>query len=209
MVAGGGSNSYLLMKAITADCLLEVDDVYDIIDGLSFLEANLETLNLIMNIPAVLGVGYAAQEDNFDFDYSESLGYINICKEDLHALFAETVFSGRPRQAPEVQAQVAIGVKLIPADLEVKAAHKGDVKFSHFVQHYERRAEVQAVKANVHVKLQLQTAKSQEEAFTITCDAFLAHLRCLLHITEEENLNDASSFVEQGADSLVAVDTRA
>ena len=161
MIAGGGFNSYLLMKAITADCLLEVDDVYDVIDGLSFLEANLETLNLILNIPVVLDVRLCGTRGQVRLRfYSESLGYMNICKEDLRALFAQTVVSGRPGQAPEVQAQVAIGVDFIPANLEVKAAHKGDVKLSQFVQHYERRAEVQAVKANVHVKLQLQTAKS-------------------------------------------------
>lgn len=162
-----------------------------------------------MNIPAVLGVGYAAQEDNFDFDYFESLGYINICEEDLHALFAETVLSGRPGQAPEVQAQVGMGVNFISADLEVKAAHKRDIKFSHFVERDEMRAEAQAVKANVHVKVQLQTANSQEEAFTIVCDAFLKHLRWLLRITEEGNLDDLSSLVDQGVDSLVAVDIRA
>ena len=162
-----------------------------------------------MNIPAVLGVGYAAHADNFDFDYFESLGHINICEEDLHALFAEAVLSGRPGQAPEVQAQVGMGVNFIPADLEVKAAHKRDVKFSHFVQREEKRAEAQSVKASVRVKVQLQTAKSQEEAFTITRDAFLAHLKCLLRITEEENLDDSVGLVDQGVDSLVAVDIRA
>lgn len=161
-----------------------------------------------MNIPAVLGVGYAAHADNFDFDYFESLGYINICEEDLHALFAEAVLSGRPGQAPEVQAQVGMGVNFIPADLEVKAAHKRDVKFSHFVQSEEKRGEVQAVKASVRVKVQLQIVKSQEEAFIIIRDAFLAHLKCLLRITEEEDLDDSVGLVDQGVDSLVAVDIR-
>ena len=48
-----------------------------------------------INIPAILGVGYAAHADNFDFDYFKSLGYINICEEDLYVLFAETVLSSR------------------------------------------------------------------------------------------------------------------
>ena len=162
-----------------------------------------------MNIPAVLGVGYAAHADNFDFDYFESLGHINICEEDLHALFAEAVLSGRPGQAPHVQAQVGMGVNFIPADLEVKAAHKRDVKFCHFIQREEKSTEVQAVKASVRVKVQLQTAKSQEEAFTITRDAFLAHLKRLLRIMEEEDLGDSASLMDLGVDSLVAVDIRA
>ena len=57
--------------------------------------------------------------------------------------------------------------------------------------------------------MQLQTAKSQEEAFTITRDAFLAHLKCLLRIMEKENLDDSVTLMNQGADSLVAVDIRA
>ena len=48
MIAGGGFDNYLLVKAITADSLLEVGEVYNIIDGLLFLGAKLETLNLII-----------------------------------------------------------------------------------------------------------------------------------------------------------------
>ena len=162
-----------------------------------------------MNIPAVLGVGYAAHADNFDFDYFESLGHINISEEDLHALFAEAVLSGRPGQAPEIQAQVGMGVNFVPGDLEVKVAHKRDVKFSHFVQREEKRAEAQAVTSSVRVKVQLQIAKSQEEAFAVTRDACLAHLKRLLRITEEESLDDSVGLVDQGVDSLVAVDIRA
>ncbi len=162
-----------------------------------------------MTIPAVLGVGYAAHAENFDFNYFESLGHINICEEDLHTLFAEAVLSGRPGQTPEVQAQVGMGVNFIPTDLKVKAVHKRDVKFSHFVQREEKRAEALSVKASVRVKVQLNTVKSQKEAYTITCDAFLAHLKRLLRITQEESLNDSVGLADQGVDSLVAVDIRA
>ncbi|KAI1102718.1 KR domain-containing protein [Jackrogersella minutella] len=58
----------------------------------------------IISIPAVLGVGYAAHSDTFDFDYIKSLGYINIGEEDLHALFAEAVLSGRPGQSSDIKA---------------------------------------------------------------------------------------------------------
>ena len=162
-----------------------------------------------MNIPAVLGIGYAAHADNFDFDYFESIGNINISEEDLHTLFAEAVLSGRPGQAPEIQAQVGMGVNFVPADLEVKAAHKRDVKFSHLIQREEKRAQAQAITSNVRVKVQLQIAKSLEEAFTLTRDACLAHLKRLLRVTEEESLDDSVSLMDQGVDSLVAIDIRA
>lgn len=162
-----------------------------------------------MNIPGVLGLGYAAHSD-FDFEYFATLGHINIGEEDLHTLFAEAVFSGRPTQSSETQSQVAMGFKSIPADLEVKAAHKRDVKFSHFVQRGEDRVVTQAVKTSVQVKVLLQTTKSREEAFTITQDAFLAYLKHLLRITEDERDFDVSvGLIDQGVDSLVSVDIRA
>ncbi|KAL8770428.1 MAG: hypothetical protein Q9209_003854 [Squamulea sp. 1 TL-2023] len=162
-----------------------------------------------MNIPAVVGVGYAAHADNFDFDYFESLGYINICEEDLHALFAEAMLSGRPGQDPWTQAQVGMGVNFVPADLEVKAAHKRDVKFNHFVQREEKAVETQAVKAGVRVKVELQMAKTKGEASTIIHHAFVAHIKRLLRITGEGDLEDSIGLVDQGVDSLVAVDIRA
>ena len=162
-----------------------------------------------MNIPAVLGVGYAAHVDNFDFDYFVSLGYINIGEGDLHALFAEAVLSGRPSKAREVSAQVCMGVNFIPSDRAVKTAHKRDARFSHFIQRKEEGVDTQVLKASVRVKAQLETAKSQDEAFTIIRDAFLAHLKSLLRITEGENLVDSVGLVDQGVDSLVAGDIRA
>ena len=48
MVAGGGYDSYLLVKTMTVDSLLEVGEVYDDVDGLPLLGAKLETLYLIM-----------------------------------------------------------------------------------------------------------------------------------------------------------------
>jgi len=161
-----------------------------------------------MNIPAVLGVGYAAHSEAFDFDYFQSLGYINISEEDLHCLFAETILSGRPGQAPDVKAQVVMGVNYIPEDLIVKEAHRRDIKFSHFIQREESGSQVQSVKAGVRVKVQLQTAKNQEEAYAIARDGFFAHLKRMLRIAEEEKLEDSVTLVDQGVDSLVAVDIR-
>ncbi|EFQ96791.1 hypothetical protein MGYG_08716 [Nannizzia gypsea CBS 118893] len=161
-----------------------------------------------MSIPAVLGVGYAANSINFDFDYFQSVGYINISEEDLHILFAEAVVSGRPGQASQVKAQVAMGVNYLPNDFFVQEAHRRDVKFNHFILREETGSEIQAVKAGVRVRVQLQTAKSEQDAYTITRDAFLAHLKRMLRMTEEQKLEDSIALVDQGVDSLVAVDIR-
>ncbi|KAJ0293861.1 hypothetical protein COL922a_014186, partial [Colletotrichum nupharicola] len=49
-----------------------------------------------MHIPAVLGIGQAAESGTFDFEHFQSLGHVNIGEEDLHTLFAEAILSGRP-----------------------------------------------------------------------------------------------------------------
>ena len=43
----------------------------------------------------------------------------------------------------------------------------------------------------------------------MTNDTFLARLKSRLHITEDEHLYDSFGLVDQGVDSLVAMDMRA
>ncbi|KAJ5872274.1 uncharacterized protein N7529_004627 [Penicillium soppii] len=160
-----------------------------------------------MNIPAVLGVGYAAHSDTFDFDYFQSLGYINISEQDLHILFAEAILSGRP--GSNTEAQVAMGINYIAPDLYVKESHRRDVKFSHFIAREEAGSEVQAVETSVRVRVQLQTAPNADAAYTIIRDAFVAHLKRMLRMTEDQKIDESVALVEQGVDSLVAVDIRA
>lgn len=164
-----------------------------------------------MNIPAVKGVGYAAQEENgFDFEYFQSLGYINISEEDLHSLFAESILSGRPGYKSMGPAQVAMGINYVSTDLEVKAAHKRDVKFSHFIKHEDNSSADQAANkaSGVRVKVQLESAKDAEEARAITSAGFLAQLKRLLRLPGESKLEESATLVELGVDSLVAVDVR-
>ncbi|KAJ5909239.1 hypothetical protein N7495_001921 [Penicillium taxi] len=73
-----------------------------------------------LNIPAILGVGYAAYSDTFDFDYFQSLGYINISEQDLHILLLEAVLSGR-LGSNNTEPQVVMGHQL---ELYVKESHR-------------------------------------------------------------------------------------
>ncbi|KAJ6183640.1 hypothetical protein N7519_004941 [Penicillium mononematosum] len=161
-----------------------------------------------MNIPAVLGVGYAAHSDTFDFDYFHSPGYINISEQDIHILFAEAILSGRPG-SNNVEPQVVMGINYIAPDLYVKESHHRDVKFSHFIAREEAKSEVQAAETSVRVRVQLQTAPNPEAAYAIIRDAFMAHLKRMLRMTEDQTIDESVALVEQGVDSLVAVDIRA
>ncbi|TGJ82083.1 hypothetical protein E0Z10_g6697 [Xylaria hypoxylon] len=159
-----------------------------------------------MDIPAVAGIGYAAQGDNFDFNYFTSIGYINISEQDFCALFAESILSGRP-ESPE-QAEVATGVNYVAADLHVKDAHRRDVKFSHFIIREDQSTTSGTSKAALRVKVQLQEARSKEDVSNIIREAFMVKLKRVLQIAEEDVINDSLALVEQGVDSLVAVEIR-
>ncbi|KAJ2995920.1 hypothetical protein NUW58_g1137 [Xylaria curta] len=159
-----------------------------------------------MDIPAVVGIGYAAQGANFDFEYFTTLGYINISEYDFRTLFAEAILSGRPG-SPD-QAEVATGVNYVPADLHVKETHRRDVKFSHYIVREDQNATSDTNKAAVRVKTQLQQAKSKADVSDIIRDAFLFKLKRVLQIAEEDVVDDSVALVEQGVDSLVAVDIR-
>lgn len=163
-----------------------------------------------INIPAVKGVGYAAQEENgFDFEYFDSLGYINVSEEDLHCLFAEAVLSGRPGSS--ASPQVVMGVNYVTSDLDVKAAHRRDAKFSHFVLHADENVSLDSDrtgKSRVRVKLQLQEAKSPAEARIVARDGFIAHLKHTLRMSSDEKVDESATLVELGVDSLAAVEIR-
>lgn len=118
-----------------------------------------------MDIPAVAGIGYAAQGNNFDFDYFKSIGYINISEQDLCVLFAETVLSGRPG-SPE-KSEIVTGVNYIQADLHVKETHRRDVKFTHYLLEQEKDSGSGSGNTTVRVKVQLESAKSKDQVYSI------------------------------------------
>jgi hypothetical protein len=138
-------------------------------------------------------VGYAARTEDFDFDYFQSLGHISISEQDLYVLFPEVMLSVQPSKALSEHVRTLFS----------RPAHKRDVKFSHFVQGEEKQAGSLTTKSTVRVNTLLQTVQSATEAYSIARDAFLAHLKRLLRIPEQEGL------VGRGADSLVAVDIQA
>ncbi|RAH49616.1 uncharacterized protein BO95DRAFT_506721 [Aspergillus brunneoviolaceus CBS 621.78] len=174
-----------------------------------------------MSIPAVLGVGYAAHSDTFDFDYFASLGYINISEEDLQVLFAEAILSGRPAVNEEedrlaASAQVVTGVNTrVPSEEElVPEGRRRDVKFSHLVRRDEGSVGPgggdAGAAASEPIKVRLQRVlESPAEASVMVKEAFVAHLKRLLRIPAAEAVDEAVPLVDRGVDSLVAVDIRA
>ncbi|OJJ42361.1 hypothetical protein ASPZODRAFT_170169 [Penicilliopsis zonata CBS 506.65] len=171
-----------------------------------------------MSIPAVLGVGYAAHSDTFDFDYFASLGYINISEEDLHVLFAEAILSGRPDTSMEVtaaSAQVVMGVNMrTQADEELlPEGRRRDIKFSHLVRRDDGAVAPgeggEGAASAEPIRVRLQRVASPDEAMVVVQEAFVAYLKRLLRIPSAETVDELVPLVDRGVDSLVAVDLRA
>ncbi|KAL4746464.1 hypothetical protein BDW72DRAFT_210414 [Aspergillus terricola var. indicus] len=170
-----------------------------------------------MNIPAVLGIGYAADSGVFDFEYFQSLGHVNIGEEDLHTLFAEAILSGHPDHASGLygMAQVVMGIDYIKeaAHLLSPSIHRRDVKFNHFIAHDtlpDRPYQPSHAhgEANKQLRTKLQT-HDQQSTYAVVRDALVAHLQRVLHLAPEEPIDESIPLIDQYVDSLVAMDIRA
>lgn len=118
-----------------------------------------------MVVPAVSGIGYAAQDGNFDFEYAKTIGFINISEQDFCILFAEAALSGHPES--QHNAEVVSGINYVAADLQVKASHRRDIKFSHYIRDMGHSLGVRSSNADVRVKIQLETVKTKSQAYSI------------------------------------------
>ncbi|KAJ5429252.1 hypothetical protein N7491_006268, partial [Penicillium cf. griseofulvum] len=159
-----------------------------------------------MGITAVHGIGYAAQESNFDFEFFTSLGYSSVSEQDVCTLFAEAILSGRPDSLDE--ADIVSGVNYVSPDLDVPRTHTRDIKFSHYILTTEEGSSASGSKAAAQVRVQLQGVTSEDAIYEIVKDSFLVNLRKVLQISAEDDINLLTPLVERGLDSLVAVMVR-
>ncbi|KAL2842427.1 hypothetical protein BJX68DRAFT_270607 [Aspergillus pseudodeflectus] len=180
-----------------------------------------------MHIPAVLGIGQAAESGTFDFEHFQSLGHVNIGEEDLHTLFAEAILSGRPgKEAAAVSAnlhgdrsvaQVVMGIDYTPPDTgtlnTTRLIRRRDAKFNHFVTHdtasdtIPSKAHVKATKQ--HLRSQLQSLPDKQSTYAVIRDALVTHLRRILRLAPENRIDESTALIDQSVDSLVAMDIRA
>ncbi|KAK4201201.1 Nonribosomal peptide synthetase 14 [Triangularia verruculosa] len=161
----------------------------------------------VMDISSLVGIGYVERSDNFDAEYFANIGYTNISEQDLHQMFAEAILVGRPDSTES--AEIVTGFAPAYADKEIKAQYRSDLKFCHFI--LERPGAQGSYAGNssaVPVRIQLEGVKGKDEAFNIIKTSFETRLRKILQIPEGEPVNDRVALVEQGVDSLVAVEVR-
>ncbi|KAH7043968.1 polyketide synthase [Macrophomina phaseolina] len=160
----------------------------------------------ILGISSLVGIGYVERAENFDAEYFAKSGYRNISEQDLHMLFAEAIVRGRPES--KENHEIITGIVPTYADKDSKAGYLQDIKFSHLALERSQARNDGDDSASVPVRIQLQTAVTKDEVVEIMQAGFVARIKKVLRIPAEDEFSLTASLVEQGVDSLVAVEVR-
>ncbi|OAL67584.1 hypothetical protein A7C99_1448 [Trichophyton rubrum] len=160
----------------------------------------------VIAISSLIGLGYFERAEDLDIDQFSRSGYRNVSEQDIHTLFAEAIVRGRPGTTESHE--VVSGVVPTYADGDIRASYLKDSKFSHLI--LERTSAKQDGTSSTHipVRIQLLTATAEEEVCAIMQSGFTRRIKKMLRIPEEDDFNATASLVEQGVDSLVAVEIR-
>jgi hybrid polyketide synthase/nonribosomal peptide synthetase ACE1 len=176
------------------------------LEALGLQRRNKGLVASVIGISSLVGVGYVERSENFDAGHFKRLGYRNVSEQDVQMLFAEAITQGKPGATGSHE--IITGVVPRFANQDGVAAYLQDVKFGHLI--LERTAEKSdgSGAVQVPVRVQLQTATTEDEAREIMQIGFTSRVKKILRIPEEEDFSDTTSLVEQGVDSLVAVEIR-
>ncbi|PYI02720.1 hypothetical protein BO78DRAFT_422284 [Aspergillus sclerotiicarbonarius CBS 121057] len=174
--------------------------------GLAFNRRKRGVAGSVIAYSALMGLGYINRSDDVTGEYFQSLGLTLVSETDFRYAFAEAIKEGQSKCHD--RAEVVTGVSpAVLSDL-VRDRYRNNIRFSHV--NLERRGGQadSGSGANSSVRGQLQGARSVEEVEKIILDAFIARLKTLLQMSAEQPLDVNSTLVEQGIDSLVAIDIR-
>ncbi|KAL5356525.1 hypothetical protein BJX96DRAFT_171691 [Aspergillus floccosus] len=157
-------------------------------------------------ISSLLGIGYVERSEMFDSDHFTRIGYRNMSEQDYLQLFAEGIIVGKPGN-PE-NAEIATGMSPIYDDQSIQAQFRSDPKFVHFIM---EKPDTQTITSNttiVPTRVRLADVKSTAEASAVIKESFIARLKRILQIPQDESVNERATLVEQGVDSIMAVEVR-
>ncbi|KAJ5710181.1 lovastatin nonaketide synthase [Penicillium malachiteum] len=187
----------------------------------------------VINIGAVIGIGYVERDDVVNEFTFARMGFRPIAEQDIHHAFAEAMLVGNPTY--NETCEVVTGISPLNPDDRAVDFFFSDLKFSHFVSQVPaEQATTSKTANNQPVKVQLAKAKSKTHVLSIIQgifslrppflksflfriladnsthkpDSFLARLRRILQLSQDDPINDKLTFVEQGIDSLMAVEVR-
>ncbi|KAF2175886.1 polyketide synthase PksB [Zopfia rhizophila CBS 207.26] len=159
-----------------------------------------------IDISSIIGIGYVERAEDLSEDTFIKMGYKPMSEQDLQQLFAEAIVLGRP-DSPEI-CELATGVTPIYKDAQAKDQYLKDVKFGHFVMERVDTHGHTGKTSSVPVRVQLAEVKTKAEAVSIINESFIVRLRRILAVSPDESINGKVTLVEQGVDSLMAVEVR-
>ncbi|GES65928.1 putative polyketide synthase [Aspergillus terreus] len=157
-------------------------------------------------ISSLLGIGYVERSEMFDSDHFTRIGYRNMSEQDYLQLFAEGIIVGKPGN-PE-NSEIATGMSPTYDDQSIQAQFRSDPKFVHFIM---EKPDTQTITSNttiVPARVRLADVKSTTEAAAVIKESFIARLKRILQIPQDESVNERATLVEQGVDSIMAVEVR-
>ncbi|KND87975.1 Nonribosomal peptide synthetase 14 [Tolypocladium ophioglossoides CBS 100239] len=176
-----------------------------------------------IDISSIIGIGYVERAEDLSADTFTKMGYKPMSEQDLQLLCAEAIVLGRPGSS-EI-CELSTGVTPIYTDAQAKDQYLKDVKFGHFLLERLSTLEQGGRTSSVPVRVQLAEAKTTTAAVSIikgtqrchpaeihcthrSTESFIARLRRILAISADESINERVTLVEQGVDSLMAVEVR-
>ncbi|CAO2648218.1 Nn.00g074850.m01.CDS01 [Neocucurbitaria sp. VM-36] len=156
-------------------------------------------------ISPLIGIGYV-ENSELTGEYFESLGLRNISEQDLQRQFAEAILAGRPESVGS--SEVATGLISFYPERDDKAQWHADIKFNHLILEHQDAQNLIGKSAALPVRVQLAEVKTKDEAAAVIKEGFLVRLKRTLMLGSDEVVNEKVPLVEQGIDSLMAVEVR-
>ena len=160
------------------------------------------------DIGRVAGLGYMESAGQIIVDQLTRVGLGAICESDFHQIFAETIRAGYADL--NEHAVVTTGIRMIRDDEDIQGPWFSNPLFSHCIVEAKSANSddgQQDKKTMLPVSLQLSNATTIEEALEVITECFLAKIRVLLQIGDQQ-IDPETPLIGLGVDSLVAVEVR-
>ena len=195
VVGNGGQSAYVMANQFLAALAAQRRDVRGVAGS-------------DMGLSAVLGLGYFEHATHLGDDHFRRLGFRNMSAEDLHEHFAEAMLAGRP--GAKGSSEVVTGVLPFRDSPETYVQLRTSPRFNHFFLHEAGAVQNSGGDGKTErPRTRLAAAKSRDEALATVREAFIVRLKHILMIPPGTSVNEDVTFVEQGIDSIMAVEIRA
>ena len=158
-----------------------------------------------INIGAVWGVGYIVRDGRDELYEAISFKFDKVSEQELHALFAEAIVSGRSEDVEE-DVEIMTGVRFLDPGNSELIPHFHDPRMGHYILP-EKRKDLDGANgaARVSVTEQLLNAETLDQVRETIAEALVDKLKTTLQIAREDSVDMDVPLIDQGVDSLSAV----